>query len=154
MFGCRVHVRQAEIDDCQDVFDWRNDSVSRQMFHNRNMVTWEEHLAWFENTLNSDRRKLLMCLDPRGEKLAVVRFDIEEACAEVSINMNPAQRGKGFGKICLGKAIGYFIEQNSERMMMRAEIKEENIASKKSFEAAGFHYEKSLNGVAHYHRPI
>ena len=134
-----MRVRKAEKADCQDIFNWRNNFVSRQMFHNTNVVGWDEHIAWFEKVLSSHQTVLLICAEASDKKIAVVRFDIEETCVEVSINTNPDMRGRGYGKQCLNAAIAYFIGERPS--IMRAEIKDENIVSKKAFEAAGFAFE-------------
>ena len=78
-------------DDSKDIFTWRNDKVTREMFLTTDLVAWEEHELWFENTLKNDTRLLLMCIDTViNEKICVVRFDLDMNRALVSINLAPA----------------------------------------------------------------
>ena len=79
-----------------------------------------------------------MCETEDGVSIAVVRFDIEDSRAELSINLSPAQRGQGFASKCLSLAIEYFKECYPLVSELVAEIKTINLPSKKSFERVGF----------------
>jgi len=71
----------------------------------------------------------------------MVRFDKcgkQDNVYEVSINLDPQQRGKGLGRLLLTKAIEHFWTQVADADLILAEIKKENAASKKAFENAGF----------------
>ena len=78
-----LNVRLAIAEDIVDVFEWRNDSQARKMFHSSDIVNWDRHSAWYRKTLENDARCLLMCVDDNGIKVGVVRFDIENNTAVV-----------------------------------------------------------------------
>ena len=136
-------VREANIDDRKVVWEWWNDPVTRRMMKQNDYVEWDEHCAWFERTLaNPDR---ILCMAMAGsEKVGVVRFDLRaEGVYEVSINLNPDQRGRGYAPKALRTAADYVIEQRNPHLLF-ATLKKLNVPSEKSFARAGFKYTKPL----------
>ena len=83
-------------------------------------------------------------------KIAVVRFDISESGALVSINLNPIKRGKNLAKVSLIKSIEFFSNKYPSTKKLFAEVNEENIASKKTFLGVGFEKFKVENHVGYY----
>lgn len=133
-----IKIRSAKENDSKDIFEWRNDELTRQMSHTSEIIEWENHNRWFSNSLDSENRILLICEDDRNEKIAIIRFDISESNAIISINLNPNQRGKGIAKSCLIRSIEFFSIEYIEVKNLIAEIKEDNIASQKTFLGIGF----------------
>ena len=37
------HIRKANEDDSRDIFDWRNDELTRHMSHTSDFVDWNGH---------------------------------------------------------------------------------------------------------------
>ena len=72
---------------------------------------------------------------------------VRGAETEVSINLNPAMRGRGLGRELLAKALA------GERSAVLAMIRPENLASIRLFEGAGFVFEDTREGLARYVRP-
>lgn len=146
-----IVVRRAEINDSQDIFQWRNDELTRQMSHTTEKVEWEDHSKWLEATLKNSKRYLLLCNTVDAKKIAVVRFDIECDKARVSINLSPSFRGLKLAKPCLIKAISHFKKLvNEDVACLEAKIKAENIASRKLFESVGFGLIKEVDSVRCY----
>lgn len=133
-----IKIRSAKENDSKDIFEWRNNELTRQMSHTSEIIEWENHNRWYSNSLNSQSRILLICEDNRNEKIAIIRFDISESNAIISINLNPNQRGKGLAKPCLIGSIEFFSNEYTEIKNLIAEIKEDNIASQKTFLGIGF----------------
>ena len=73
-----------------------------------------------------------------GFKVGICRFDFNERelCSKVLINMNPAARGKGLGKILLQSSIEMYLDQTNYDL--KAKVKIDNIVSKKIFSYEGF----------------
>tara|TARA_B100000315_G_C14361202_1_gene488561 strand:+ start:305 stop:763 length:459 start_codon:yes stop_codon:yes gene_type:complete len=135
-----LKIREANIDDRNDIFEWRNDPITRQMSFDSDVVTFSIHKKWFENSLYNKNRYLLI-VEEEGRKISVVRFDIKEEkrTAEISINLNPLERGKIFSSTVISKSISYFNIINNKRIKtIIAKIKKKNIASKRSFMKCGF----------------
>ena len=99
-----------------------------------------------ENLLADPNRCLLMCEAEDGTSVAVVRFDIEEGRAELSINLSPIQRGKGLAPKCLSLAIEYFGKHYPAVSELVAKIKTINLPSRRSFEHVGFFLREENEG--------
>ena len=135
-----MKIGEVNIDDSNDIFEWRNDPIARQKSFNSDVVTLSTHNKWFENSLHNKNRYLLIA-EEEGRKISVVRFDIEEekSTAKISINLNPLERGKRLSSTVISKSISYFNIINNKRIKtIIAEIKENEIVNKRSFMKCGF----------------
>ena len=135
-----MKIREANVNDSKDIFEWRNNLFTRQMSFNPDVVTFSTHNKWFENSLDNKNRCLLI-VEEGGRKISVVRFDIKEekSTAEININLNPLERGKRLSSTVISKSISYFNIVNNKRIKtIIAKIKKKNIASKRSFMKCGF----------------
>jgi L-amino acid N-acyltransferase YncA len=134
-----IIVRPANNTDCHKIFEWRNDFLARRMFRNSQVIKIQEHVRWFQKSLKDKNINLLICLD-KNRKIASVRFDRNKLTAKVSINLCRAKRGKGMAKICLDKSINFYNKKFPKIKIIYAEIKFNNIASKKTFKNVGFKF--------------
>ena len=145
------NVRAAEEKDSLDIYEWRNDELTRQMSHTTDLVEWEGHSKWFAASLKNESRLLAICEEVEStSKVAVVRFDVVNDRALISISLSPSMRGKGLAKGCLSKSIIFFKSLFPNVSYIDAKIKSVNTASKRSFEAAGFVFIKELDDVLYY----
>lgn len=134
----KIFTRKVISEDAKIVWEWWNDQTTRKMMKINEHVPWDDHLKWFNNTLNSEKRTLL--ISSLGDtQLGVVRFDFkEDGIYEVSINLNPQCRGQGYGKDILKSSINFFFAMNPNIIKLFAMFKIINIASKKTFLANNF----------------
>jgi L-amino acid N-acyltransferase YncA len=138
-------IRDADLSDLQDIFEWRNDAFSRSMSVSSNTFTLNEHTDWYQRTLKNPLKKIYIGTD--GDfKVGVVRFElnIDSYTSEVSINLNPKFRGKGYGFTLLSQSIVLYRQYNKNTL--RAIVKRENIASLIIFEKSDFHKEFEDDG--------
>jgi len=150
MSAKNLSVKFAEITDSKNISECRNDPITRRMSHTSEIIRWKQHTSWFINSLKSKNRILLICKQNSVDKIAVVRFDIFKITAKVSINLNPKKRNKNFGKICLIKSIDFFLKKYPRSKKIYAEVKRENISSKKIFLGAGFKKYKVGKKIEYY----
>jgi len=143
-------VRLATDKDSKNIFDWRNDTLTRSMSHSTKIVNWKEHKQWFASSIDSENCSLIICEHDIFNKIAVVRFDLNESGALISINLNPSKRGKNLGKESLIKSIEFFSKKYPSTKKIFAEVNEENIASKKTFLGVGFEKLKVENHIGYY----
>ena len=141
-----ISVRRVVENDSEVIFKWRNDDLTRKMFRTSELVEWGGHSKWLETTLANPNRCLLMCETEQGTPIAVVRFDVEDRRAELSINLSPLQRGKGFAPKCLSLGIEYFGKHYPFVLELVAEIKTINLPSRNSFERVGFLVREEKDG--------
>ena len=145
-----IHTRKATADDTQEIFEWRNDPITRSMFFEQNEILWENHVNWFNSTLKNPER-ILIIGELSKEKIGVVRFDITKQEAYISININPSYRGKKLAPTLLLAAQKH-LPQNIE--ILTAEIKNKNTASIKSFQKAGYTLRISKNENTIYEKKL
>lgn len=134
-----LNIRQATVDDSEDVWKWRNDHITRKMSLNSEVVLFDSHKAWYQKALESSNRVIYIA-EIDNHKVGVLRFDRLnnlDSVWEVSINTNPEFRGKGYGKTLLGCGLEYFCEQQNPQKIV-ATVLEENAASIKIFNLNGF----------------
>lgn len=125
------------------VMDWRNDPQTLQMSFHTQPKQWPEFLQEFKRGYFTvpDLPPLLAIY--KGEPLAFIRFRAAEnpinprrRCCEISINVAPKARGKGFGKKILVEMQKFAALQGYEDIY--AEIKKDNEPSLRAFTSAGF----------------
>ena len=129
-------VRPAGLDDSRLIWQWRNDPVTRQMAKSNQPIPWSEHERWFAATLASEL-SVLYVVETGGVAVAMVRFDVRGATAEVSINVDPTARGQGIGKQALAAACDRFVQERAPRQIV-ADVRRSNSASQRIFAATGF----------------
>ncbi len=146
-----MQLREAREDDCKTIYEWRIDPISQEMFINNRYISFSDHYEWFHNSLKNNSRCLYIGEIER-ERIGISRFDFLSKTneVEVSINLNPKFRGKGFAKDFLLSAIDLF--EIEKECVMYARIKVENIPSKKLFENAGFKLLKKKENLLIYKR--
>lgn len=146
-----LYIRKAKEEDSKDIFDWRNDELTRQISHTSDFVDWNGHSSWFAASLTNKNKLILMCEEEStNKKVAIVHFDVEGNRALISINLSPKMRGKRKAKGCLSDAISFFQKSYSNVRFIDAEIKSINIASQKSFIGVGFVLTKKNADVLYY----
>ncbi|MEW5766986.1 MAG: GNAT family protein [bacterium] len=133
-----ITLREATMDDCDDLYRWRNDPVTREQFFESEVVPYEEHQKWFRKAMDDSNRLFFIGVDEKGEKCGVVRFDIKDGVfAEISVNVAPEKRGKKIGPQLISRSCPLFFLKTKRRLIL-ARTKEQNIASIKAFKKAGF----------------
>ena len=149
-----ISIRLASESDRKDIYDWRNDKITRQMSIDSNIIKWENHLNWFEKSLSCNKKILIICEGAYRNKISFVKFDVNENIALISINFNPRERGKGLAKYCLINSINFFSNIFKEVDHLEAKIKEENIPSQKTFLRIGFVKNKIEDNIGYYEKKL
>lgn len=132
-----ISIRPATIDDCQNIFGIISDpDVIKATFKQRK-IPLDEHKIWFQTALKSPDRFLFLVEDNDQNTLGMLRFDIQKKYADVSIVLNKASRGHGYGPqaLLLGCDTVY---QLTKILDYRAHVRADNMPSHKAFTRAGF----------------
>ena len=114
---------------------WANDPETRANSFNRETITPEEHRAWLEGKLADGRCWMCLAEDATGRYFGTVRIEGDEG-PTVSITIAPTHRGLGVGEKLLSLACAAYPHEG--RRILRAEMRPDNAASRKIFEANGF----------------
>ncbi|MEG3637832.1 GNAT family N-acetyltransferase [Magnetococcus sp. PR-3] len=127
----------------RQVMDWRNDPVTLTMFYHREPKVWEQFWPEYRDTYFNEAVRPLFALY-QGRRVAFVRFchaphpqDLAGPCVDISINIDPKQRGRGLATPILQAASTHLRRQGIDAVV--AEVRQENSASSRAFAKAGYH---------------
>jgi len=133
----QLTLRSVEEDDAQAVLEWANDPDTREASFSSSRITMKEHLQWFEDKLSDPNVVMLLGTDCQGVTIGVVRFDLHEDEAVVSLNVAPEHRGRGHGGELLRLACREILSRPDVDLVI-AHVKRENTRSVQVFLGAGF----------------
>lgn len=138
--GAELDIRLAGEDDSRKLFEWRNHPSIRRVSRNPQPITWETHQAWFAAT-RSNRDKIVLIGSSGGQPVGVVRFDLCEDEAEVSIYLVPEGGFAGHGRNLLLSAGHWLAQHHPSIKRLRATALEGNEASHQLFRGLGYQIE-------------
>lgn len=143
MNGIRFECVQRSKQNAEFILKWRNDPETLRMSFHQQPKVWESFYQEFcEDYFNfSDLPPLFALSDDK--RVAFLRFrpvshpdGKVRRCCDISINVSPEERGRGVGTHVLKEVRSWVHQQGYDDLY--AEVKVENAASRKAFEAAGF----------------
>ncbi len=130
-----VEVRAAEAADAETVLRWRNDPLTRAMSRTPDAVGPEAHALFWRRVLADPELKFLIG-EVDGRPFGVSAFEKVDGEWEASLHIDPARRGSGLAAPLLRAGMNAAFAGPAP--LLRAEIKEDNTASRRVFEAVGF----------------
>jgi RimJ/RimL family protein N-acetyltransferase len=133
-----VTLRPAELADSQNIWSWRNDEETRQASFDSSYIEFSDHERWFAASFRNPKRKIYVVIAD-GRDVGVVRLDVNERQAVVSIFLAPGCRGRGIGPEALRLVEARAAEELGLDGLI-ASVKPENYPSLSAFKAAGFAY--------------
>lgn len=153
--GHPIKVKPAQSEDCENLYNWRNEEINRRFSLNPEIIPYEAHIEWFNKKVNNPACKLLIgYID--NNPLGVVRLDHSNSHSHdlsqyvtVSIYLVPGMHGKGYGKFLLSESL-----KKAEAYEAIAFIFPQNIASVKTFEKCGFIWKGNQNDMTLYKKLI
>ena len=135
----KLSFRPVTMEDAELILIWRNDIASRNNSFSQDEICMETHINWLEKKLADVACQMFILADD-GEPVGQIRIDILGRIGEISYLIAPGHRGKGYGTDILmqcEKVVDKQIE------VLAGLVKDENKASKRCFEKAGY---VKLNG--------
>jgi UDP-2,4-diacetamido-2,4,6-trideoxy-beta-L-altropyranose hydrolase len=144
-----IQIREATAADASGLFEWRNHESVRRMSRQPDAIAWPAHEAWLHGVL-ADRDRLLVIGEREGAAVGVVRFDVADDRAEVSIYRVPGTGEPGIGSSVLAAAEQWLSARRPELALLTAEVLGENERSHHLFRSTGYRlrsarYEKRLH---------
>lgn len=131
----------AQQEDREIIYEWAQDPASRQASFHSASIPWDVHCSWFAQKIASPCSILWVCRSVRNEKTGLIRIDIQNEAAVISINIAPKFRGIGLGWKMIAAACEIFAKQ-FQALPIKAYIKLSNAASIRVFEKAGFQHQE------------
>ena len=132
-----LQLRPASLADEALMLDWRNHPAVRQHSGDSGLIDASAHAQWLRDSLANTSRCLLVA-ELGGQALAILRFDrVESGEPTVSIYLDPARHGQGWGPEILRAGESYLAARHPLRAI-HARIHTQNRASQAAFAAAGY----------------
>lgn len=136
-FKNKLHLRRATKEDLMLYYKWANDPVTRSNSFNKDFISLESHISWFENMLKKDT-SVLYVLVVDNACLGSIRFDMNGQNALLSYSIDKNYRGKGLGTVILELGIRQICKDFPTIKKINGYIHKNNIASIASFKKVGF----------------
>lgn len=142
-----IEVRPVSMLDASLLWEWANDPLTRGRSLDTRPILWPDHLGWLEEMLGRDDA-LVFIGEQHGTPVGVVRFHRRGDEAVISVTVAPDVRGRGVGSRLIRRATALSVEL--WQVPVAAVIRPENVASIRSFERAGFQFDRqvTVHGIA------
>ena len=122
-----------------DVLPWRNDPLVYVWSRTDRPISLNEHTAWFEARKYKLADEPIFSYHENNFFIGMARIDkVAEDDFEVSLLVNPDQRGGGYGKQILADVCKYFQLKKSLDSKLIAVIHQDNLISQTLFTELGF----------------
>ena len=130
-----VRLRQARADDAAQLYRWRVDVETERQSIAPPPESFDGHRRWLDRVLDdSDVALYIAYDDERAVDVGTVRIDRRgDREAEISITVDPGQRGRGYSRELIARGI-----EAAGDVRVVARVKPENIRSLRAFRALGF----------------
>tara|TARA_B100000579_G_scaffold289594_1_gene240370 strand:+ start:2459 stop:2932 length:474 start_codon:yes stop_codon:yes gene_type:complete len=136
--------------DSELLWNWRNDTETRMMSRNSQIIKWDEHQLWLQNKLNKIDNHLYLVSEKEVPIGVIIFSKIIKNTFEISININPKYRNKGYGNKLLKLALNEFGKDKVTNYKIRATIKKINKKSQRLFHKMMFKLEGSDSDYLYY----
>jgi RimJ/RimL family protein N-acetyltransferase len=143
-------IRKVRSRDLEEVFNLSNQDYVRKYSINKEKIKWEDHVRWFNNTIQERDSVFYVVTDNTKRFLGQIRYKIENGKATVSISLSHLITGKGLSRHLLIESIDKFLSEKKEVTEIVAYVSENNIPSGKLFEKAGFSLCDNQGGLLKY----
>lgn len=133
-----LELRLAVPSDCRTLFNWVNDPIVRQCSLRSELISWQEHVEWLNSCLRSDTCWIYIARDGNDNEIGQIRFNLaNDHVAEIDVSIAPKSRHNGLGRKLIQAGVNEIVDDPRIKNV-HAWIKEDNKASIKAFEHAGF----------------
>lgn len=138
-----ITLRRAVAADSDALLRWRNDQNVRRISLDSAEISRVRHERWLAAVL-ADPNRLLMVAEHAGRPVGVLRYDVQNAEAFVSIHLVSGESGHGFGPAILQAGGARLAMEHPGVRLINAQIKPDNVNSHHAFKEAGYRLEGSF----------
>lgn len=136
--GCgAVEMREATLADSARLLAWRNHPAIRAVSESAEPIEPAVHEKWLGAVLADPHRHLLVG-EQDGQAVGVVRFDVGDGAADVSIYLAPGLEGHGRGSDLLEAAEAWLAARRPAVQALKARVLRDNRNSHGLFAACGY----------------
>jgi UDP-2,4-diacetamido-2,4,6-trideoxy-beta-L-altropyranose hydrolase len=133
----KVALRRAGAGDGAAIHAWRNAEETRHHSADARAIPLAEHERWFERVL-ADPATALLIGEDAGEPVGVLRYDVRDAEAIVSVYLVPGKTGGGWGTALLRAGTRWLRDRYPQVKHLRAAVNADNARSLAAFTNAGY----------------
>lgn len=137
MWAKQIRLRPANAGDMHSVYLWRNAEETRLHSHDPQPIPLEVHSRWFEASV-CDPDRFLLIGELNNEPIGVLRYDVAQERATISVYLVPGHYGKGLGAGLIEAGSAYLGMAAPGVREIVAEVYADNVGSRKAFEIAGY----------------
>ena len=137
MLGKQLRLRPLDSSDRDLLFRWANDPAIRAVSFHSEPISRARHDEWFKANLSDAYSVFHIGEDISGNPVGQVRYRLEGEHAKLSINVDPALKGQGWGRELLHFSTRSLLRDRPVKII-DAFVQPENRASLRLFEQAGF----------------
>jgi len=109
-----LRLRPARSLDTALYFEWANDPKTRQHAHNPEPTSWATHDRWFDARLADPESILWVMETPTGLPVGQTRVEVHEGTGILDYSVDPAFRGRSWGRRLLELTAVAWREQGRE----------------------------------------
>ena len=124
-----IFLRKFNKKDINYIYNLRNEPGSRKKFLNKKKIKFKEHKKWFIKKLKDLNSIILVAYNNKYEKVGIIRYDINEVCAKISIIIEKKFRNNGYGYSVIKKSERFL----KKKLILISKIKKNNLPSLKVF---------------------
>lgn len=152
MNGQKVYLRQVAFEDARQLYEWRNDTVTRKNSFNTEVISYDNHKAWLKKVI-AEKSIYLYILVCEFVSVGQIRVKILDGIGIISYSIDHNYRGLGYGKLILKLLEDKFYSDQIACTELIGLVKEDNTPSQKAFVALeyqcrhqkeGYQYNKKL----------
>lgn len=137
-----LEFRPATSADSELIYAWNTDPVTRANSFSTAEFSFEHHDKWFSSKLNNPESLFLIFSNRERLPVGLVRIEKSESNWFIGITVDKNARGKGFAAQMITAATAFHFKKHKQPIF--AQIKNENAASLRVFEKAGYRFDKKL----------
>ncbi|MEM7065411.1 MAG: UDP-2,4-diacetamido-2,4,6-trideoxy-beta-L-altropyranose hydrolase [Cyanobacteria bacterium P01_B01_bin.77] len=141
----KLRLRSVRKNDCKLIWQWANAPDVRARSFSSEPIPWDEHVQWFNAKQKALDCRFYLALDPHDSPLGVIRFDLHQDNATLSITIDSQFRAQGYGSQLINLATAKVFRTSSVAYIY-AYIQPDNHASLRAFQKADF---RELGTVTH-----
>lgn len=132
-----IELRRVAPGDVDLIYRWRNDPFVVERSSSQRTVNWIEHVKWFEETLQSDHR-FVMIVQKDRVPIGQVRFDrVDDRVCVISVYLCQEFTGRGYGVEAIRNGTEDILRLWDVEQVIAC-VRSENVGAQSAFRKAGY----------------
>jgi RimJ/RimL family protein N-acetyltransferase len=132
-----IRLRPIRDEDCNLVYRWINDPLTRSQSFHTDIISHDEHKKWFNTAIRDESVVYYLAVDSSDCPIGQVRFTVKQEDAIISVLLDPKFRDKGLGSKLI-RAATKKLFNTTHVLKVNAYIKTGNQYSVRAFTNAGY----------------